>query len=167
MNDSEEQKSDETYNYQIEQSKIAIATGGILGKGPGNSVQRNFLPLPYSDFIYAIIIEEGGWIYGFGILILYLFIIYRAGIIVRKSTKVFPALLTFGLAISMVFQAMMNMCVALGIIPITGQPLPLVSMGGSSLIFTSIAFGMILSVSCSVQEEERMMLENIEEADNE
>ncbi len=159
MSCSEDQKSDETYNYQIEQSKIAIATGGILGKGPGNSLQRNFLPLPYSDFIYAIIIEEGGWIYGFGILILYLFIIYRAGIIVRKSTKVFPALLTFGLAISMVFQAMMNMCVALGIIPITGQPLPLVSMGGSSLIFTSIAFGMILSVSCSIQEEEQNSIE--------
>jgi cell division protein FtsW len=165
ISDNEDNKSDETYNYQIEQSKIAIATGGILGKGPGNSVQRNFLPLPYSDFIYAIIIEEGGWIYGFGILILYLFIIYRAGIIVRKSTKVFPALLTFGLAMSMVFQAMMNMCVALGIIPITGQPLPLVSMGGSSLIFTSIALGMILSVSCSIQEEEKMMLENTEEAE--
>lgn len=159
MGDTGDQKPDETYNYQIEQSKIAIASGGILGKGPGNSVQRNFLPLPYSDFIYAIIIEEGGWIYGFGILILYLFIIYRAGIIVRKSTKVFPALLTFGLAISMVFQAMMNMCVALGVIPITGQPLPLVSMGGSSLIFSSIAFGMILSVSCSIQEEEKSLSE--------
>ncbi len=163
MGNSENEDSDATYNFQIEQSKIAIATGGILGKGPGNSVQRNFLPLSYSDFIYAIIIEEGGWIFGFGILILYLFVVYRAGIIVRKSTKVFPALLTIGLAMSMVFQAMMNMCVAVGIIPITGQPLPLVSMGGSSLIFTSIAFGMILGVSCSVQEEEKMLaMENDE-----
>lgn len=166
MGDSENKESDATYKYQIEQSKIAIATGGILGKGPGNSVQRNFLPLSYSDFIYAIIIEEGGWIFGFGILILYLFIIYRAGMIVRKSKKVFPALLSIGLAMSMVFQAMMNMCVAVGIIPITGQPLPLVSMGGSSLIFTSIAFGMILSVSCSVQEEEKLMLEEKEAAED-
>jgi cell division protein FtsW len=142
-------KGDEV-NYQVEQSKIAVVTGGIIGKGPGKSVQRNFLPHPYSDFIFAIIIEEYGVAGGLILIFLYLYILYRAGVMVRKSNRTFPAFLSIGLAISLVFQAMINMGVAVGLLPVTGQTLPLVSMGGSSLLFTSVAFGIILSVSRGV-----------------
>ncbi len=135
-------------NYQVEQAKIAIATGGLFGKKPGKSVQRNFLPHPYSDFIYAIIIEEYGLVLGaLPLLLAYLFLLFRAGVIVRKSTRTFPAFLAIGLAISIVFQAVINMAVAVSLMPVTGQTLPFVSMGGSSLLFTSISFGIILSVS--------------------
>lgn len=140
-------------NYQVEQSKIAIATGGFLGKGPGNSTQRDFLPYAYSDFIYAIIVEEYGFLGGVGILFLYLFLLYRAGVIVRKSTRTFGAFLSIGLALLLVIQAMINMGVTVHLIPVTGQTLPFVSMGGSSLIFTSIAIGIILSVSRAVGDE--------------
>jgi cell division protein FtsW len=138
-------------NYQVEQSKIAIATGGLVGKGPGNSSQRNFLPHPYSDFIYAIIIEEYGLIGAVVVLSFYLWLFYRGGLIVKRSTRTFPAFLAFGLTLSIVMQAMINMAVVANVLPVTGQPLPLVSMGGSSLIFTSIALGIILSVSNGVQ----------------
>jgi len=141
---------DGSENYQVEQSKIAIATGGIIPKGPGNSVQRNYLPNPYSDFIYAIIIEEWGLIGGIVVLLLYLILLFRAGVIVRKSTRTFPAFLAIGLTLSIVFQAMINMAVAVNLFPVTGQPLPFISMGGSSLVFTSIAMGIILSVSTGV-----------------
>lgn len=144
-------------NYQVEQSKIAIATGGFLGKGPGNSTQRNFLPHPYSDFIYAIIIEEYGLVGGLVILILYLFLLYRAGVIVRKSRRTFAAFLAIGLSISLVFQAFVNMGVAVHLFPVTGQTLPLVSMGGSSILFTGVAFGVILSVSRSVEKNEETL----------
>lgn len=137
-------------SYQTEQAKIAVATGGVLGKGPGKSTQRNFLPHPYSDFIFAIIVEEYGLIGGIVILALYLYVLYRAGVMVRKSNRTFPAFLSIGLAISLVFQAMVNMGVAVDLLPVTGQTLPLVSMGGSSLLFTSVAFGIILSVSRGV-----------------
>jgi len=140
-------------NYQAEQSKIAIASGGIFGKGPGNSSQRNFLPHPYSDFIYAIIIEEYGFIGGVVVLFLYMFLLFRAGVIVRKTTRTFAAFLAIGLAISLTFQAMINMGVAASLFPVTGQTLPLVSMGGSSILFTGIAFGIILSVSRSLENE--------------
>jgi cell division protein FtsW len=140
-------------NFQAEQSKIAIASGGIFGKGPGNSTQRNFLPHPYSDFIYAIIIEEYGFIGGVVVLFLYLFLLYRAGVIVRKATRTFAAFLAIGLAISLTFQALINMGVAASVFPVTGQTLPLVSMGGSSILFTGFAFGIILSVSRSIEEE--------------
>ncbi|MRT94191.1 FtsW/RodA/SpoVE family cell cycle protein [Ancylomarina sp. 16SWW S1-10-2] len=149
-----DKKTDNDRNYQVDQAKIAVVSGGIFGKGPGNSNQRNFLPHPYSDFIYAIILEEWGWIGGFGILILYLFLIYRAGAIVQKCDKTFPAFLVIGLSISIVAQALTNMAVSVNLIPVTGQPLPLVSMGGTSLIFTSAALGMILSVSREVKEQE-------------
>lgn len=149
-----EKKTENDRNYQVDQAKIAIVSGGILGKGPGNSDQRNFLPHPYSDFIYAIILEEWGWFGGFGILALYLFLIYRAGAIVRKCDRTFPAFLVIGLSLSIVAQALTNMAVSVNLIPVTGQPLPLVSMGGTSLIFTSAALGMILSVSRSVKEQE-------------
>jgi cell division protein FtsW len=134
-------------NFQVNQSKIAIATGGIIGKGPGNSTQRNFLPHPYSDFIFAIIVEEYGLIGGVAVLLMYLILLFRAGVIVKKANRTFPAFLAIGLALLLVLQAMVNMCVAVNLIPVTGQPLPLVSMGGTSLFFTSAAFGIILSIS--------------------
>ena len=133
--------------FQADQSKIAIATGGILGKGPGNSTQRNYLPHPYSDFIYAIIIEEYGLVGGFIILIFYLALLYRAGVLTKKSDKTFPAFLTMGLVLLLVVQAMINMGVAVGILPVTGQTLPFVSMGGSSLWMTGIVFGIIQSAN--------------------
>lgn len=138
---------DSKENYQIDQSKIAIVSGGLIKVRPGKSVQRNFLPLPYSDFIYAIIIEEYGLAGGIIIMFLYLYLLFRAGVIIKKSTRTFPAFLAMGLTILIVFQAMVNMAVAVNILPVTGQPLPMVSMGGTSMIFTCIAFGIILSVS--------------------
>ncbi len=142
-------------SYQSQQAKIAIATGGLFGKNPGKSVQRNFLPNPYSDFIYAIIVEEYGLIIGgIPILLAYLFLLFRAGVIVRKCDRTFPAFLAIGLTLMIVVQAMVNMAVAVGIFPVTGQTLPLVSMGGSSMLFTSIAFGIILSISRNLDETE-------------
>lgn len=134
-------------NYQAEQSKIAIATGEFLGKHPGGSTQRNFLPHPYSDFIFAIIIEEYGIIGGVGIVILYLILLYRGVVTASKCDRSFGSLLAIGLSVSLVFQAMINMAVAVGLFPVTGQPLPMVSMGGTSIWFTCIAIGIILSVS--------------------
>ena len=145
--------SGEEESYQAKQAKIAVAKGGLFGVGPGNSVQRNFLPHPYSDFIFAIIIEEYGLIGGGVILLLFLIILYRIGVIVRRCTRTFPALLAAGLGIMIVLQALINMGVCVGFFPVTGQPLPLVSMGGTSLLFTSMAFGMILSVANTFTEE--------------
>lgn len=142
-------------DYQAQQAKIAIATGGFFGKGPGNSEQRNFLPHPYSDFIFAIIIEEYGLVGGAFVLILYLLFFYRALLIVKRTDKAFAAMITVGFAFSMVFQALINMGVAVGVFPVTGQTLPLLSMGGSSIIFTSFAFGVILSVSNSIDNKEK------------
>jgi cell division protein FtsW len=149
---------DEGDNFQSDQSQIAIATGGILGKGPGNSIQRNFLPHPYSDFIFAIIVEEYGLVGGVFILFLYLIILFRAGMIARKSEYRFPSLVATGLSFSLVFQAMINMAVAVNLIPVTGQTLPMVSMGGSSIIFTSVSFGLLLSVSrCLDADDEKIV----------
>ncbi len=140
-------------NYQADQAKVAIVQGGLFGKGPGNSTQRNLLPHPYSDFIYAIIIEEYGTLVG-GILViaLYLWLFFRAGMIIRRSKSTYGAFLAFGLSMGLVLQAFVNMAVAVGLVPVTGQTLPLVSMGGSSIFFTSIATGMILSVSWGTKE---------------
>ncbi|MCX2451241.1 FtsW/RodA/SpoVE family cell cycle protein [Pedobacter sp. PLR] len=146
----EMQNSDKT--YQADQSKIALATGGVFGKGPGNSTQRNFLPHPYSDFIFAIIVEEYGLIGAMTVIVLYLVLLYRCVRIVTQSPKAFGALLAAGLSFSLTIQAFANMAVAVGLGPVTGVPLPLVSMGGTSMIFTSIAFGIILSVSRDVEE---------------
>jgi cell division protein FtsW len=143
---------DSDANYQVEQAKIAIANGGVIGKMPGNSIQKNFLPHPYSDFIYAIIIEEFGLIGGSVVVLLYLILLFRAVKIVIKSERNFAAFLSFGLAFSLVFQAIVNMMVAVNLLPVTGQTLPLVSMGGSSIWFTSISIGIILSVSREVDE---------------
>ncbi|MBC8987509.1 FtsW/RodA/SpoVE family cell cycle protein [Pedobacter sp. N36a] len=144
------QNSDKT--YQADQSKIALATGGVFGKGPGNSTQRNFLPHPYSDFIFAIIVEEYGLLGAMTVIVLYLVLLYRCVRIVTQSPKAFGALLAAGLSFSLTIQAFANMAVAVGLGPVTGVPLPLVSMGGTSMIFTSIAFGIILSVSRDVEE---------------
>jgi cell division protein FtsW len=157
-------------NYQVEQAKIAIVNGGVFGKGPGNSIQRNYLPQPYSDFIYAIIIEEYGLVGGVIVLFLYLYLLFRAGVMVKKSDRTFPAFLAIGLAVSLVLQAMINMGVAVNLFPVTGQTLPLVSMGGTSMLFTSIAFGIILSISRSIQQkemEERQLIIEEEEANDE
>jgi len=134
-------------NYQANQAKIAIATGNFIGKMPGNSVQRNFLPHPYSDFIYAIIVEEYGLLGGSFVILLYLILLYRSVRIASNSPGTFGAFLSIGLAFSLVFQAMINMMVAVNLLPVTGQPLPLISMGGTSIWFTSISIGIILSVS--------------------
>jgi cell division protein FtsW len=140
-------------NYQADQAKVAIVQGGLFGKGPGNSTQRNLLPHPYSDFIYAIIIEEYGSLVG-GILViaLYLWLFFRTGMIIRRSKSTYGAFLAFGLSMGLVLQAFVNMAVAVGLVPVTGQTLPLVSMGGSSIFFTSMATGMILSVSWGTRE---------------
>ncbi|HRY98744.1 MAG TPA: FtsW/RodA/SpoVE family cell cycle protein [Bacteroidales bacterium] len=138
---------DEQEAFQVEQGKIAIATGGVLGKAPGNSSQRNFLPHPYSDFIFAIIVEEYGLLGGIAVVLLYLILLYRGIRITLKSPTLFGGFMAFGLTFSIVFQAFVNMAVAVDLLPVTGQPLPLVSMGGTSILFTSIALGAILSVS--------------------
>ncbi len=148
--------------FQSNQSKIAIATGGVFGKGPGNSVQRNFLPHPYSDFVYALIIEEYGLIGGVLLIILYLIFLYRCILIVTQSPKAFGALLAAGLSFSLTIQAFANMAVAVGLGPVTGVPLPLVSMGGTSILFTSIAFGIILSVSRDIDEKKEIADKNKE-----
>lgn len=141
-------------NFQADQAKVAIVRGGMLPNGPGTSTQRILLPHPYSDFIFAIIVEEYGSIIGGLLLIfLYLWLLFRAGLIVRKSKSTFGAFLAFGLTLGLVFQAFVNMGVTVGLLPVTGQTLPLVSMGGSSMFFTSMALGMILSVSWGVAKE--------------
>jgi len=137
--------------YQVEQAKIAVATGGLFGKMPGNSTQRNFLPHPYSDFIFAIIVEEYGLIGGSTLVLLYLILLFRATRIVVKSPGNFGAFMAIGLSFSLVFQAMVNMAVAVHILPVTGQPLPFVSMGGTSIWFTSIAIGILLSISKEIE----------------
>jgi cell division protein FtsW len=146
------QNSDKT--FQSDHSKIALASGGIFGKGPGNSIEKNFLPHPYSDFVFAMIIEEYGTIGGIVVMTLYLILLYRCIKIVTKAPKAFGALLAAGLSFSLTIQAFANMAVAVGLGPVTGVPLPLVSMGGTSLLFTSIAFGIILSVSKDVEEHD-------------
>lgn len=142
-------------NYQANQAKIAIATGGITGKGPGNSTQRNFLPHPYSDFVYAFIIEEYGMIGAFGTLFLYMLLLFRTIKIVTKSKNIFGGLLALGCGLLLVLQAFINMAVSVGLFPVTGQPLPFVSKGGTSILFTGIAIGIILSVSRAIEEEKQ------------
>ncbi|TRX54270.1 cell division protein FtsW [Fulvivirga sp. M361] len=133
--------------FQAKHARIAIATGGVVGKGPGQSQQRNILPHPYSDFVYAIIIEEYGIIGGTIVLMLYLLLLYRGMKGVVNSERAFGGLLSAGLSFAIVLQAMVNMGVVVGLGPITGLPLPLISMGGTSLLFTGISIGIILSVS--------------------
>jgi cell division protein FtsW len=134
-------------NYQAEQAKIAIANGGLIGMGPGKSEQRNFLPHPYSDFIFAIILEEGGIMLGSFVVLLYLILFLRVIRMVKYSPQSFATFLAVGCTLMLLFQAFINMAVAVNLFPVTGQALPLVSMGGTSIWFTSIAIGIILCVS--------------------
>ncbi|MBS4061816.1 MAG: FtsW/RodA/SpoVE family cell cycle protein [Bacteroidetes bacterium] len=153
--------SGEGDNYQRDQAQIAIASGGVFGKMPGNSTQRNFLPHPYSDFIFAIIVEEYGLLGGSFMVLLYLILLFRAVVIVTKIPQTFGAFLSIGVAFSLVFQAMINMSVAVGILPVTGQPLPLVSMGGTSIWFTSLSLGIILSVSKEITKKNESRTEDV------
>lgn len=155
LTDEERAELDNKEDFQEIQAKIAIAGGGLWGKMPGNSTQRNFLPHPYSDFIFAIIVEEYGLIGGAFVVLLYLILFFRAIKITTEIPQSFGGFLAFGLSFMLVMQAMINMGVAVGILPVTGQPLPLVSMGGTSLMFTGCAFGMILSVSKEVKNKSK------------
>ncbi len=140
--------------YQVQQAKIAIANGGITGLGPGRSIQKNFLPHPYSDFIFSIIIEEYGLLGGGVVMMLYLLFLWRSILIFKRCPFAFGAFLAVGLSITLVFQAMLNMAVNVHLVPVTGLTLPMISMGGSSIWFTSIAIGIVLSVSKYVDEME-------------
>ena len=146
-------------NVQVTHAKIAIATCNLVGKGPGNSVERDYLPQTFSDFIYAIIIEEGGILSGAFVMFLYLLLMWRAMKIAKRCKALFPAYLVMGLALMMVVQAMINMAVAVGAFPVTGQPLPLISKGGTATFVNCAYIGMILSVSRSAKK--------VDEASNE
>jgi cell division protein FtsW len=139
-------------DYQIEKAKIAIASGKIYGLGPGKSVQKNFLPQSSSDFIFAIIVEEYGLIGGLGVLTLYLLLLFRFVIASHKANSLFGKLVVVGLGFPMIFQAMVNMAVAVELLPVTGQTLPLISSGGSSIWMTCFALGIIISVTKKEEE---------------
>ncbi|KRP09292.1 MAG: cell division protein FtsW, partial [Sphingobacteriales bacterium BACL12 MAG-120813-bin55] len=139
---------------QVRYAKIAVAKGGVIGQGPGNSTQRHFLPHAYSDFIYAVIIEEYGMLGGIVIIVLFLVLLYRCIRIVVYAPTSFGALLAIGLGLSLTIQALVNMGVATSLLPVTGLTLPLISMGGTSLWFTSMSFGIILSVSRQIEMNE-------------
>lgn len=141
--------------YQITQAKIAIANGGLMGVGPGNSTQRNFLPQAYNDFIYPIIIEEYGFMGGAFIVFIYLVFLFRSIKIFRRCPYAFGAFLALGLSFTLVIQAVANMAVSVGLFPVTGVTLPLVSMGGSSFLFTCLSIGIILSVANNVETENK------------
>ena len=151
-------KADED-DYQIEKAKIAIASGQIYGLGPGKSVQKNFLPQSSSDFIYAIIVEEYGLVGGLGVLILYLLLLFRFVVASHKANTLFGKLVVIGLGFPMIFQAMINMAVAVELLPVTGQTLPLISSGGSSIWMTCFGLGIILSVT---KKEEEIAQEKLE-----
>lgn len=143
--------SGERDTHQADMAKIAVATGGIFGKGPGMSTQRTNLPQPYADFIYAIIIEEYGMFGAIVPLFIYIALFYRTMKIVEESQRSFQAFLALGLTISIVFQALINMAVAVTLFPVTGQTLPFISMGGTSLLLTGLTFGIVLNISKSTQ----------------
>lgn len=157
-------------HYQSDQAKIAIANGGLVGKAPGNSIQRNMLPQSNSDFIFAIIIEEYGLLFGaLPLILLYLILLFRGIAIARKCETAFPAFLAMGLTLMIVFQAMLNMAVAVGIFPVTGQTLPMISWGRFSMLVTSFSLGVILGVSRvvkarqnneEIEDEEIQMIED-------
>jgi cell division protein FtsW len=155
-------------DYQVVHAKIAIARGGLLGQFPGNGQQRDFLPQAYSDFIYAIIIEEMGFLLG-GVLVLFLYIVLlvRVGVIARKCEKLFPKFLVMGCGLLFVAQALTNMAVAVDLIPVTGQPLPLISKGGTSTLINCAYIGMILSVSRYVIQKEEARKQKEEQLANE
>lgn len=139
-------------DYQIERAKIAIATGGVMGKGAGKSIQKNFLPQSSSDFIYAIIVEEYGLVGGFALMFFYLLLLFRIVVVANGSTSIFGKLVVLGVGLPIVFQALLNMAVAVELFPVTGQTLPLISSGGTSSWMTCLAIGIILSVSVKSSE---------------
>ncbi len=136
--------------FQADMAKIAIASVGVFGKGPGNSTQRNLLPHPYSDFIYAIIVEEWGLIGAFAVLMLYVIFFTRCVMLAKSCKTIFSSMMVTGLAILITSQALLHICVNVGLLPVTGHTLPLISLGGTSLIIMSGAFGIILSVSRTI-----------------
>jgi cell division protein FtsW len=141
-------------DYQIERAKTAIASGRMFGLGPGKSVQKNFLPQSSSDFIYVIIVEEWGLLVGIVILLFYMLLLFRLIVILNKSETTFGKLLVAGVGLPIIFQALINMAVAVELFPVTGQTLPLISSGGTSIWMTCLAFGIILSVSSSQKEKQ-------------
>ena len=147
-------------SYQVEKAKIAIATGGLVGVGPGKSVQKNFLPQSSSDFIYAIIIEEYGLFGGALIVLIYFLLLFRVFVVIKKTTTIFGTLLVLGVGVPIIFQATINMAVATNLFPVTGQTLPLISSGGTSIWMTCFALGMILSVSASKEQTEEDILDD-------
>lgn len=153
-------KAEGAEDYQVEKAKIAIATGGIAGLGPGKSIQKNFLPQSSSDFIFAIIVEEYGLIGGVGVVFIYFLLLFRIFVVVKKTTTVFGTLLVIGVGFPIIFQAAINMAVATNIFPVTGQTLPLISSGGTSIWMTCFALGMILSVSASKEATEEDILDD-------
>ncbi len=136
---------------QAEYARLAVFEGGMFGKGPGNSEVSNYMEAGYNDFIYAIFIEEYGFVGGAFLALLYLILLFRGVIVVRRCDRTFPAFMVTGLVLLMTFQAFINMAVSVGAVPVTGQPLPWVSMGGSSMLFTAASFGIILAVSANNQ----------------
>lgn len=165
FSDNEDTEAD----YQIEKAKIAIASGGVTGLGPGKSIQKNFLPQSSSDFIYAIIVEEFGMLGAFFLLFMYLLLLFRLVIVAHKSDSMFGKLLVIGVGLPIVFQALINMAVAVELFPVTGQTLPLISSGGTSIWMTCLALGMILSVSAKrevviTDEKEQNPLDILSEA---
>jgi len=149
-------------NLQVQHGRIAIARGGLIGVFPGNSVQRDFLPQAYSDFIYAIIVEEMGLIGGVFVILLYMILLYRAGRIATKSATVFPAIVMIGLSLMIVFQAFISMAVATSLGPVTGQPLPMISRGGTAILITSIYFGIMFGITRQIKEETDKPVKNEE-----
>ena len=147
-------------SYQVEKAKIAIATGGTFGKGPGKSIQKNFLPQSSSDFIYAIIVEEYGLVGAVLIVFVFFLLLFRIFVTVKKASTIFGTLLVIGVGLPIIFQAVINMAVATNLFPVTGQTLPLISSGGTSVWMTCFALGMILSVSSSKQETEETILDD-------
>ncbi len=140
--------------YQVDKAKIAIATGGMFGRGAGKSVQKNFLPQSSSDFIFAIIVEEYGLLGGISIIFLYMWLLFRFYVVAKKAQTVFATLLVLGVGFPIIFQAIINMSVASNLLPVTGQTLPLLSSGGTSIWMTCIAIGVVLSVSATSAEED-------------
>ena len=140
---------DSEADYQIEKAKIAIASGGLKGRGPGKSVQKNFLPQSSSDFIFAIIVEEYGLVGALVVILMYFMLLFRIVMAAKKATSIFATLLIIGVGIPIIIQAVINMAVAVNLFPVTGQTLPLISSGGTSIWMTCIAIGIILSVTAN------------------
>jgi cell division protein FtsW len=154
-------EADDDAMYQVNQAKIAIAKGGLIGVGPGNSTTRDYLPQAYNDFIFAIIIEEYGFIGGAFIVFIYLVFLYRCIRIFKRCPFAFGAFLALGLSFTLAIQAIVNMAVTVNLFPVTGVTLPLVSMGGTSFIFTCLAIGIILSVARNVEQSEGKVSESM------